>query len=84
MYNKIRLGIMLIGFATVIVVALSYSGNVSDSCRAEWNFDKSNERLIKEKLVTEESNAVVYNPGKTIGRRLPEFDLMFPTFLFGL
>ena len=40
MYNKIRLGIMLIGFTMVILVALSYSGNVSDSCRSEWNIDK--------------------------------------------
>ena len=44
MYNKIRLGIMLIGFTMVILVALSYSGNVSDSCRSEWNFINESDR----------------------------------------
>jgi hypothetical protein len=38
MYNKIRMGIMLAGFTLVTLIGLSYSGNVSDACRSEWEF----------------------------------------------
>lgn len=33
--------IMLIGFASVTLIALSHSGNVSSTCRSEWNFVNS-------------------------------------------
>ena len=42
MYNKIRLSVMLLGFTFVTIIGVSYSGNVSGSCRSEWNFNKVN------------------------------------------
>ncbi|HTE23869.1 GIN domain-containing protein [Flavitalea sp.] len=67
-----------------ILVALSYSGNVSDSCRSEWNFIKNNDPVIEEKMVTEEMNAKGYDSEKSVGKRLSDSDLIFPNFLFGL
>jgi hypothetical protein len=35
------MGIMLAGFTLVTLIGLSYSGNVSDACRSEWEFPGS-------------------------------------------
>ena len=76
---------MMVGFTTVILVALSYSGNVSDSCRSEWTFIKSPEPVVNQKMATEKivlEEMVSENP--VSAKRSPDFDLIIPNFLFGL
>ena len=89
MSRKLQMGMMLRCFTLLALIALGYSGSapkINCCIKADNSFGyKGNTKVGNNDFVTGKAiNAKGFNVGKTVGKRLSDFDLIFPNFLFAL